>query len=306
MAQFDGATQTAVAIYRPRSTRIEPLVEAVDVYLSEEHERQVTKTKYPIESGASLTDHAVREPDRLKIQGFTSHLQPSSPALRNQPDRPALAWAEIDRLMNARELVEVATILGVYTDMLIVRAIAPVSNTTGRDLLFTLELEQVQTERLRTIEIEPAPGGPAVGRSTALARGNEASTDVVDLIASSSIAIASLDDLAAFPQTSTTPDPFGEFDLGARLDEFGGAVGDFFDESGTLLNSFFSDVISPQGLNIGGAAQALFDSGQAQATGEAGIEVFETTGGIVEDVNGIVGGFFDQLGTKIGELSGDS
>ena len=152
----------AFAIYQ-RTTRIEPLVGLADVYLTEDHERQVTKSRYPVESGASLTDHAVREPDRLKIQGHTGHLSTTDPALGNQPDRPAAAWSEIDRLMNARELVEVATILGVYSNMLITRAQAPVSHQTGRDLLFTLELEQVQTEVLGSFTFDPAPGGRRLG-----------------------------------------------------------------------------------------------------------------------------------------------
>ena len=300
MAFTDGAARqeagTAFAIYKPRSTRIEPLMGFADVYLTEDHERRVTKTKYPIESGASLTDHAVREPDRLTIQGFTSHLQPSSPALRNQPDRPALAWAEIDRLMNARELVEVATILAIYTDMLITRAKAPVSNTTGRDLLFTLELEEVQTERLDTIAIEPAPDGPAVGRSVDVSRGNEQAADILDLLGSGGIGTGGR---GTGDTLASTPDPFGDFDLGARFGEVGESVGGFFDQAGTVLNDFFSGVLS----SPGGSGLEGLDFG---GVGQAGGEIFETTGGVVEDVTGIIGTFFDQLGTKINGLSGDA
>ena len=241
----------AFAIYQ-RKTEIAPLVGLADIYLTEDHERQVTKSRYPVESGASLTDHAVREPDRLKIQGHTGHLSTADPALGNQPDRPAAAWSEIDRLMNARELVEVATILGVYSNMLITRAVAPVSNQTGRDLLFTLELEQVQTEVLGAFTFDPAPGGPAVGRSGTLQRGNEASIDIQRLVESGSIVLAVP---LAEGQDPVTPDGEGLFDQLGRLPP---AVGGIADASGTLVNDLFSDIITPEGLDVHGALEGGF------------------------------------------------
>ncbi|MCY3784567.1 MAG: hypothetical protein OXG79_12405 [Chloroflexi bacterium] len=155
------------AIYEARSTSIEPLVGYADGFLDEEHERQVSVTRFPIESGAALVDHAVREPDALKITGWTSDLFPSDLSNIGATDRPAQAWAEIGRLMQERELLEVVTILGVYKDMIITRAIAPVSSRTGRGLLFTIELQEVLTAPLRRVEFEvptPTATGPAADR----------------------------------------------------------------------------------------------------------------------------------------------
>ena len=69
--------------------------------------------------------------------------------------------------MRARELLNLVTILGVYPDVLIVRALAPVSTRTGRGLYFTLELQHVVTAPLRQIEfvIRPTSTGPAADRA---------------------------------------------------------------------------------------------------------------------------------------------
>ena len=154
------------AIYDRRSTSLPLLIGHVDGYLDEEHERQVTVTRFPVESGAELSDHAVKEPDSLKLTGWTSDLFPTDPADIPETDRPAQAWAEINRIMEARQLLEVVTILGVYSDMVVTRALAPVTTRTGRGLFFTLEFQQVLTAPLRPIEfrILPTATGPAVDR----------------------------------------------------------------------------------------------------------------------------------------------
>ena len=121
------------------------------------------------ESGASLTDHAVREPDVVTIRGWTADLHPSRRSTNIDVDRAAAAWAEIDRLMNARELVTLATLFGTYTNMLILKASASATGRTGRGLPFMLELEQVQVTTLTEIEadlvVDPVPGGPAEDRA---------------------------------------------------------------------------------------------------------------------------------------------
>lgn len=154
------------AIYEPRNTEVAALVNYADGYLGEEHEIRVTVTRFPLESGAQLMDHAVHEPDLLKLSGWTSDLFPSDPANISDADRPARAWAEIRRMADERTPLQVVTILGVYNSMVLTRATAPVGTRTGRGLLFTLEFSEVQTEPLRRVEfvLTPAPAGPAADR----------------------------------------------------------------------------------------------------------------------------------------------
>ena len=140
-----GFDDNLFAIYEPRATEIEPLVGRVDGYLSEEHEASVSHTSYPVESGASLTDHAVRRPDKLKLEGWVSDLLPADTAFRGAPlqQRAAEAWGQIDLLMTRRRPLTVTTRLKVYRNMLLTKASAPVNGGTGYGLRFTLELEEV-------------------------------------------------------------------------------------------------------------------------------------------------------------------
>ena len=145
----------------PRAS-IEPLVAYVDGYLDEQHRLSVNKTEFPVESGAQLTDHAVRQPTKLTLTGWTSDVLRAAEADQGVPalERAAIAWAAIERLVAAREPVDVVvTLLGTYPSMLITSATAPVSADTGRALRFTLELEEVQLVGV-TVEagrLEPHP-----------------------------------------------------------------------------------------------------------------------------------------------------
>ena len=164
-------------LYSPPETAIRALEGRVDGYLSEEHEANVAHTTYPVESGASLTDHALRRPNKLKLEGWVSDLLPSDTAILSLPlaQRAPAAWREIDRLMNARQPLMVVTGLKVYRNMLLTKASAPVNSSTGLGLRFTLELEEVLFRPLREVvgglTLVPAPTGPAAERTASVNRG---------------------------------------------------------------------------------------------------------------------------------------
>ena len=193
------------ALYPTRAARIDPLVGRVDGYLTEEHERNVTKTSYPVESGASLTDHAIREPDKLKLEGWVSDLLPSGEGGQAAPlpERSVAAWEEIGKLMTAREPLTVVTSLGVSRDMLITKASATVDRTTGRALRFTLELEEIQFRSLAGItgeELAPAVGGPADGRVGTTIRGHVETQQLGE-----ELAAAAIRELEPDPVATTVP-----------------------------------------------------------------------------------------------------
>ena len=162
------------AIYH--GTSILALHSVIDSYYAEEHKLKVTKATYPLESGASITDHAVREPTQLKLQGAVSDLMP---ALHANPsisvsDRGTVAWLAILRAVEARQPVTVITALAVYEQMLITGATAPVDRTTGLGLAFTIELEELLLRSpLREGDESQlnASSGPAADRLGAVRRG---------------------------------------------------------------------------------------------------------------------------------------
>ena len=169
--------RTAFALHLAGTAHIPLLAGIVDGYVAAEHERSVSTTTYPVESGASLIDHAVRQPDKLTLEGWVSDLMPSADANQSRPssERGLAAWEEIGRLMHARQPVTVTTSLGRSANMLIVKATAPVDRTTGRALRFTLELEELLVQPLIVEEgglsIVPAPESPAADRPAEVDRG---------------------------------------------------------------------------------------------------------------------------------------
>ncbi len=143
-----------------------------DGFLSEQHTVEVATTSYPVEDGETRIDHAVRQPLKLTLEGWTSTWRPIG-AGSSADERPADAWQYILDLMDRRETITVATFLATYENLLITKASAPVDRSTGGSLRFTLELEEVLRGELRgELRDTSASTGPAADRIGTLDHGN--------------------------------------------------------------------------------------------------------------------------------------
>lgn len=101
---------------------------AFDATVSEKHTGKMTITEHPVEQGANVADHAQREPDALDIQGIVSNtpillnfdetVQPSIPG-GDPYNRAQDAYDEFNRLKDTAALLDVATEIRDYTDMMI-------------------------------------------------------------------------------------------------------------------------------------------------------------------------------------------
>ena len=138
-------TDPSFALYQATiGTRIAELEGRVEAYPETRHELTVRKTTSPLETGASVTDHSVRDPSRLTLVGVVSDLYiPQQDEVVTRPGRPTQAWEQVRRLMRDRVLLEVVTTWGVYQNMLITRARATESIATGRGMEFSMSLEEV-------------------------------------------------------------------------------------------------------------------------------------------------------------------
>ena len=139
----------------------------MDGYYQEEHRVRVRTTEYPVETGADLTDHVVREPYRLKLKGAATEAQRGTQA-------GLQAWAAILAHINARLPIAVITRLGTYYNMVLVDNKAVVGESTGLSLDVDMELKEILRANV-TRGQEPSGGtpttGPAVDRSFTVARG---------------------------------------------------------------------------------------------------------------------------------------
>ena len=166
------------ALYPTAPTRIlgEALIGRFDGFPSVEHRLELGTTEHPIESGSTLTDHAVKRRERLRMHGWVSDILPA-PGRELLHDAATDAWEAIVSLFNDRTPVTIITPLRVYRNMLIVRAVAPVNRRTGRSLQVQLDFAEVIFTSVDLNQIGPAAtiirdgdgnviDSPAVGRTS--------------------------------------------------------------------------------------------------------------------------------------------
>ena len=167
------------ALYPRTKTSIAVLgTSRVDAYFAEEHRVGIRKTKYPVESGATLTDNAVVQPERLRLEGMVSDLLPA-PGNTLSPDRATDVWSAIVALEKSRTPFDVVTPIRVYRNMLIVRAEAPRNRNTGNALRFVLELEELLLGQTEIVKLGMDDvSGPAADRVSELDGGDKTSPEV--------------------------------------------------------------------------------------------------------------------------------
>ena len=152
-----------VGIFPQRSAEISGLVGIVDSYTQETHNLSSSKTSYPVEDGASVTDNVVHEPDVLTLEGWVSNIMEIEGGIEPAA-RPTDAWARIRELKDRGEPLRVVTLLGVYENMIITRVDSTVDQTTGTALRFSMTLEEMRTASTKSVRLPPAKvsGTPAV------------------------------------------------------------------------------------------------------------------------------------------------
>jgi len=114
----------------------------VDLYPAAEHELGAEVTSYPVEQGASLTDNVVIRPKKLRVSGLVANLL-AAPGRTAGPEKAQDAWQAIIGLMESRERMTVATALGDYDEMVIVRVKSRMDAQTGISLAFDMDLQEV-------------------------------------------------------------------------------------------------------------------------------------------------------------------
>lgn len=136
---------------RPVLAQIEELV--LDASLNEVHTMPSKVTQFPIETGATITDHVTNEPVKVSITGFVSNnpILPSDQRaqidLGNLPPplrRAQAALFDLKRIRGKRLPVSIVTGLDNYSDMVMSTLTINRNSSVGDALEFTAEFVQVQ------------------------------------------------------------------------------------------------------------------------------------------------------------------
>lgn len=141
---------------------------AFDATVSETHTGKLDITEHPVEVGADVSDHAKKAPDALQISGIVS----DTPILLNFEDRQPIipggdpdtraknAYDEFVRLQDTAVLLEVATEIRDYADMMI-ESISVTRDASKRHILdIGLGLRQFRRATVETVDA-PEPAEPA-------------------------------------------------------------------------------------------------------------------------------------------------
>ena len=184
LANFVISGRTSPTFYFPsvgNQVRVSVFGNHVDGFSEEQHDKSVQVTENPVESGSTITDSAITNPDHLRLEGLVSDLIPrAGPLPANLSDRSALAWGIIEDMADNHQIVQVVTGIKTYDSMLLTTASTVRNARTGGGLRFTLNMKSLRIvdTQLRTVRLQPENvTGPIVDRTTTVDAGEKDSQD---------------------------------------------------------------------------------------------------------------------------------
>ena len=199
----------AIALVDAKSTRITELDGVVDGYPEESFGFGTDTGSNPLETGASVTDHAVARPETVRLRAQVRGLR-----------RSREAYAELKRLHESVTPVTLISPVAVI-DELLVKGID--ADRIGDGLRIRIELERIIRVGLQARAVAAPVSGPAMARTSALERGRitpDAATPSVE------DALATLDEIDPDTLGDDVVDAMGlKEELDALLEEEGGLEG---------------------------------------------------------------------------------
>lgn len=117
-----------------------------DLTMEELHERSAEVTQHPVESGGTISDHVILQPERLRLDGFVTDARLRDP----EATRTQSAFADLDTAWSSGQLVQVVTARKTYQDMVITRLDLPYDRPESME--FSVELQQVKIVDAQEVE----------------------------------------------------------------------------------------------------------------------------------------------------------
>jgi len=122
----------------------------LDATLSEDHEYNSKVTSFPVEDGRVVTDHIIKEPERVQISGIVSD---TPLAILTSFNRSIDAFNRLVQIYENKEIITVVTGIKIYTDMVMTSLQVPRNLQTGQSLNFIIELQKILLDRsIRYVE----------------------------------------------------------------------------------------------------------------------------------------------------------
>lgn len=130
-----------------------------DAIFSTQHDTSLSITEHPVQSGASISDHAYEEAAKLTFDiGMSDVMQSYIPGqFSDNNSRSISAYAKLRELQSLRLPVSVVTKLDSYSNMLVETISTVEDNKTTYGLRATVTLKQVFVVNVNTVKISERP-----------------------------------------------------------------------------------------------------------------------------------------------------
>ena len=129
-----------------------------DGFIKVDHSIELQTTSNPVETGASIVDHAYVKPAELTMEVMMSDVHQSlvPEQFTGASFRSVNAWQVLRKLQSDRIPMSVFTRLGLYTNMLITKLTASDTAETFRALSAEVTLKELPVARVKTVKISSA------------------------------------------------------------------------------------------------------------------------------------------------------
>ena len=129
-----------------------------DGFMQVDHNIELQTTENPVETGASIVDHAYVKPAEVVMRVMMSDVHQSlvPGQFTGTRFRSTNAWQVLRKLQSDRIPMSIFTRLGLYTNMLITKLSASDTAETVRALSAEVTLKEIPVARVKTVKISSA------------------------------------------------------------------------------------------------------------------------------------------------------
>ena len=129
-----------------------------DGFMQVDHNIELQTTENPVETGASIVDHAYVKPAEVVMRVMMSDVHQSlvPGQFTGTRFRSTNAWQVLRKLQSDRIPMSIFTRLGLYTNMLITKLSASDTAETFRALPAEVTLKEIPVARVKTVKISSA------------------------------------------------------------------------------------------------------------------------------------------------------
>jgi hypothetical protein len=129
-----------------------------DATLKTDHNQKLTATNHPIETGASISDHAFVEPAEVSFEIGVSDAEANRGTF-GAGERGVTAFTELLKLQTSRKLIKAVTRLRTYQNMLIMSVSSPDDYTTMNAFKAIIMLREIPVVATKTVAVSERGGG---------------------------------------------------------------------------------------------------------------------------------------------------